>query len=158
MQFIKEFGDFVEKLSACSGRLLLCGDFNMNMMDKENSCVKNLLETYNLVQHITEPTHRSQYLLDYIISDAELVNSAGVSDHCALHASLVCTRSHPKRKQITFRQLKTIDHDLLSADISKINFNLDSKNVDSIVDNYNTVFTSLLDKHAPLQTDYGCTS
>ena len=74
-------------------------------MDKENSCVKkllNLLETYNLVQHITEHTHRSQHLLDYIISDAELVNSAGVSDfvsdHCALHASLVCTRSHPKRK------------------------------------------------------------
>ena len=77
-----------------------------------------------------------------------------VSDHCALHAYLVCTRSHPKRKQITFRQLKTIDHDLLSADIGKINFNLDSKNVDSIVDNYNTVFTSLLDKHAPLKTDY----
>ena len=104
----------------------------------------NLLETYNLVQHITEPTHRSQHLLDYIISDADLVNSAGVSDfnsdHCALHASIVCTRSHPKRKQITFRPLKTIDHDLLSADIRKINFNLDHQNVDSIVNNYNTVF------------------
>ena len=96
--------------------------------------------------------------MDYIISDADLVNSAGVSDfisdHCALHASLVCTRSHPKRKHITFRPLKTIDHDLLSADIRKINFNLDSQNVDSIVDNYNTVFTSLLDNHALLKTDY----
>ena len=118
----------------------------------------NLFETYNLVQHITEPTHRSQHLLDYIISDAEFVNSAGVSgfvsDHSALlhllHASLVCTRSHPKRKQITFRPLKTIDHDLLSTDIGKIAL----KNVDSIVDNYNTVLTSLLDKHAPLKTDY----
>ena len=45
-------------------------------------------------------------------------------------------------------------HDLLSADICKINFNIDSQYVDSIVDNYNTVFTSLLDKHAPLKTDY----
>ena len=27
-------------------------------------------------------------------------------------------------------------------------------NLDSIVDNYNTVFTSLLDTHAPLNTDY----
>ena len=146
MQYIEEFGDFVEKLSACSGRMLLCGDFNINWMDKKRSCVEqllNLLETYNLVQHITEPTHRNQHLLDYIISDAELVNSAGVSDfvsdHCELHASLVCTRSHPKRKQTTFRQLKTIYHDLLSVDIGNINFNIDSKNVDSIVDNYNTV-------------------
>ena len=42
----------------------------------------------------------------------------------------------------------------MSTDIGKIDFNLDSKNVDSIVDNYNTVFTSLLDKHSPLKTDY----
>ena len=42
---------------------------------------------------------------------------------------------------------------LLSTDIGKIDFNLDSKNVDSIVANYNTVFTSLLDKHAPWMTE-----
>ena len=50
--------------------------------------------------------------------------------------------------------MKTIDHDLMSTDISKIDFNLASKHVDSIVDNNNTVFTLLLDKHAPLKTDY----
>ena len=50
--------------------------------------------------------------------------------------------------------MKTIDHDLSSADIGKIDFNLDSKNVDSIVDNYNTVLISLFDKHAQLITDY----
>ena len=42
-------------------------------------------------------------------------------------------------KAITFRPWKTIDHDLLSTDISKIHFNLDSKN-DYIFDNYNTFF------------------
>ena len=56
-----------------------------------------------------------------------------------MHVSLVCMRSHPKRKQITFKPFKTIDHDLLSANIGEINFNLDSKNIDSIVYNYNTV-------------------
>ena len=50
--------------------------------------------------------------------------------------------------------METIDHDLLSADNGKIKVNLDSKNVDSFVDNYNTVFTSLLDKHALLTMDY----
>ena len=91
----------MEKLSTCSGSLLLCGYFNINWVDKDNSSVKkllNLLETCNLVQHITETTHRRPHLLDDFSSDSELVNSAGVSDfvsdHCALHASLVCTRSH----------------------------------------------------------------
>ena len=50
-----------------------------------------------------------------------------------------------QRKQITFRLLITIGHDLLSADIGKIDFNINTKNIDSIVDNYNTVFTYLLD-------------
>ena len=66
-------------------------------MDKDNSCVQklfNLLETYNLVQHITEPTHRSQHLLDYIISDAELVNSAGVSDFVSDHCIACISRMH----------------------------------------------------------------
>ena len=30
VQFIEELGDFVEKLLAYSGRLLICGDFNIN--------------------------------------------------------------------------------------------------------------------------------
>ena len=50
--------------------------------------------------------------------------------------------------------METIDHDYLFTNISIIDFNLDPKNVDPIVDNYTTVFTSLLDKHAPLNTDY----
>ena len=49
VQFIEEFGDFVEKLSACRGRLLLCGDFNINWMDKENSCVK---KTFKFIRDI----------------------------------------------------------------------------------------------------------
>ena len=53
-------------------------------MDEDNSCVKKTFKfdrDVNLVQHITEPTHRSQHLLNYIIRDVELVNSSGVSDY-----------------------------------------------------------------------------
>ena len=32
-----------------------------------------------------------------------------VTDHCALHESLVCMHSHMKLKQITFRPLKTLN-------------------------------------------------
>ena len=42
VQFMEEFGDFVEKLSACSGIPLPCGDLNINWMDKDTSCVKKL--------------------------------------------------------------------------------------------------------------------
>ena len=47
----------------------------------------NILEAFNLQQHIKNSTHKSGHLLDYIISDGRLINSVSVSDfisdHCA---------------------------------------------------------------------------
>ena len=56
-------------------------------------------------------------LLDYIISYDQLINSVSlsdfVSDHCALHATITCTRNHPERKKITYRCLKNINSNRL---------------------------------------------
>ena len=156
-QFIHEFSEFLEGLSTSSGRQLICGDFNINWLDETDNNRKNLfniLETFNLYQHIENSTHKSGHLLDYIISDDQLINSVSLSDfvsyHCALHATITCTRNHPERKKITYRCLKNIKSDRLSIDISKIDFKIDSNDVDLIVDNYNSAFSSLLDTHAPL--------
>ena len=159
-QFIDDFSEYLEALSASSGRLLICGDFNINWADSnDNICKKlfNILEAFNLQQHIKNSTHKSGHLLDYIISDGQLINSVSVSDfisdHCALHATIACTRDHPGQKKITYRCMKNIDSDQLSADISKIDFKTDCDNVDIVVDNYDTVLASLLDLHAPLKTN-----
>ena len=77
-----------------------------------------------------------------------------VSDHCPLHATITCTRHHPERKKITYRCLKNINSDRLSNDISNIDFKIDSDDVDLIVDNYNSAFSSLLDTHAPLKSEH----
>ena len=117
----------------------------------------NLFETYNLHQHIKNPTHKSGHLLDYIIGDKQLINAVSVSDfisdHCALHATIVCTRNHPGSKKITYRCTKKIDSDQLSNDISNIDFKTDCNDVDIVVDNYDAALTSLLDVHAPLKTN-----
>ena len=94
-QFIDEFSEYLEVLAASSGRLLICGDFNINWADSnDNICKKlfNILEAFNLQQHIKNSTHKSGHLLDYIISDGRLINSVSVSDfisdHCAIHATI----------------------------------------------------------------------
>ena len=160
-QFIHDFSEFLEGLSISSGRLLICGDFNIFWLDDTDNNRKNLfniLETFNLYQHIENSTHKSGHLLDYIISDDQLINSVShsdfVSDHCALHATITCTRNHPKRKKITYRCVKNNNSDRLSIDISKIDFKIDSNDVDLIVVNYNSAFSSLLDTHAPLKNDH----
>ena len=47
-----------------------------------------------------------------------------------------------------------MNSDRLSIDISKIDFKIDSNDVNLIVDNYNSAFSSLLDTHAPLKNDH----
>ena len=82
-QFIDEFNEYLEGLAASSGRLLICGDFNINWLyTSDNICKKilNTLESYNLNQHVSKSTHKSDHLHDYIISDNQLVSSVLVSD------------------------------------------------------------------------------
>ena len=50
-QFIDEFSEYLEALSASSGRLLICCDFNINWADRnDNICKKlfNILEAFSL--------------------------------------------------------------------------------------------------------------
>ena len=42
-QFMEEFSDYLETLSASSGRLIICGDFNINWFDQnDNICKKTI--------------------------------------------------------------------------------------------------------------------
>ena len=158
MQFIEEFSDYPETLSASSGRLIICGNFNINWLDQNDNIYKklfSLFESFNLHQHIKNLTHKSDHLLDYMIIEKQLINDVSVSDfifdHCALHATIACTRMHPETKKITYRCTKKIDQ--LSNDISNIDFKTDCIDVDIVVDNYDAALTSLLDSHAPLKAN-----
>ena len=60
-QFTEEFSEYLETLSASSGRLIICGDMNINWFDQNDKICKkllNLLETYTLHQHMKNSTHK----------------------------------------------------------------------------------------------------
>ena len=105
----EEFSEYLEKLSCASGKVIILGDFNINLFDTNGFTYKQfmvILETFNCVQHIDKSTHNSGHLLDYIITKKDssgvsnLYVSDFISDHRALHVSLTCSRAHPERKQI----------------------------------------------------------
>ena len=160
MQFIEEFSDYPETLSASSGRLIICGNFNINWLDQNDNIYKklfSLFESFNLHQHIKNLTHKSDHLLDYMIIAKQLINAVSVSDfifdHCAVHATIACTRMHPETKKITYRCTKKINFDQQSNDIYNIDFKTDCIDVDIVVDNYDAALISLLDSHAPLKAN-----
>jgi len=159
--FINEFTDLLERLSAENGKLIIVGDFNVNWLNKTNQERKQLndiLDSFGLIQHITEPTHQNGHLLDYIISRGtdELITNSSVSDlisdHHVLHASLTCGRAHPPVKEVTFRHYSNIDFASFIQDIEQSELaSTTSNDIDRLVLLYNRSLESILDKHAPLK-------
>ena len=60
-----------QKASSYNYSLLIAGDFNIHVDvpgNAESVCLKELLESMGLQQHVNEPTHESGHTLDLIIT------------------------------------------------------------------------------------------
>ena len=69
--FFTEFSDFLDQRTASSGKLFLAGDFNFhwdNKMHSDMIRMTEILNSYNLTQHINNPTHTSGHTLDWILT------------------------------------------------------------------------------------------
>ena len=76
-----------------------------------------------------------------------------ISDHAAVLCQLDSVKPCTAVKEISYRQLKSIDMDALRADLttSELCTNVFT-DLDMMVSCYNSTLSSLLDKYAPLRT------
>ena len=68
--FFGEYCSLLEEISISLRKLLIPRDFNLHIDVKQNISVMkflNILESYNLTQHVTEGTHNSGHTLDLVI-------------------------------------------------------------------------------------------
>ncbi|XP_044187309.1 trichohyalin-like [Thunnus albacares] len=87
--FLKEFESLLDEASARYNSIIITGDFNIHVENKTLSSTtefRQLLERYNLVQHVEEPTRGRVHFLDLVItrnveiSDLTVQNDE-ISDH-----------------------------------------------------------------------------
>ena len=101
-QFLEDMEAMLTELSMLPGRLLIVGDFNLHfddLNDKHVRSFRDLLEAVGMTQHITQPTDRDEYILDFVISrqcdallqDVEVLPRC-VSDHHAVTCQLQIAR------------------------------------------------------------------
>ena len=159
--FLKEFSTFLEQESISTGSLLIVGDFNFHFENKNNSesnRFHDLLDTFNLCNHVNEPTHRAGHTLDLVITrkSEDIVSSVcitpmdHISDHFAVHFKLALEKPHFQRKTIEYRKYKAINVDDFRKDIESSSL-IDTSNtsLSCLVNSYDKVLRELLDKHAP---------
>ena len=162
--FLDEFSSFLEGLVLTTSALLVAGDFNFHI-DEPNDCdarrFLQVLNSFDLIQHVSEATHKKGHILDLIITRTHerlvgrcTVDNPFVSDHLAVHSLLDLAKIPLERKRISYRKIRDIDFSEFCGQLEDTRLVRDAASftLGELVFEYNTTLKSLLDRHAPLKT------
>ncbi|XP_038566029.1 uncharacterized protein LOC119896608 [Micropterus salmoides] len=91
--FLKEFQKLLDEVSKTYSSIIVTGDFNIHVDDKNSSYTKRFskfLKKNKLLQHVKWPTHRDGHTLDLVLTrNVEIsglfVWNEGVSDHFTIN-------------------------------------------------------------------------
>ena len=165
--FLTEFPDYLESLLLCKKRLLITGDFNIHVDDCSNPDTQKfiyLLDSFDLQQHVKQPTHRDGHTVDLsitrkseILVEDEPTVDLFISDHAAVLTRLGLSRPRFCLKTTTYRKTKSINLDSFHSDIQASSLCEDKQfdtadDLDAYAREYSTTLSALLDRHAPLKT------
>ena len=162
-----ELGSLLEAITSLPGNYFLLGDYNADLIaadkpPKDGRSLLDLLDIYNLHNLISSPTRilkTSITLLDLVVTNNKnMVLTSGVvyvqlSDHSLVYAFLRKTAPKMRSRKLCFRSLKHFDRDLFLADLHTVPFNVMDvfEDVDDKLFVFETLFTEVLDDHAPLK-------
>ena len=154
---------YLESVILTSEPLIILGDFNIHVCPAttpEAVEFLDLLTSMGLKQHVTQPTHEAGNTLDLVITrehDTVIRGSPKIGRYLSDHATVFCQLNVSKpracAKKVSYRKLKSIDiatlrKDLQQSDLCTRQFS----DLDQLSSCYNSTLSSLLDKHAPLQS------
>ncbi|XP_040912341.1 uncharacterized protein LOC121193970 isoform X1 [Toxotes jaculatrix] len=162
--FLSDFTDFFTQLSSISSSLLLLGDFNIHIDSpkcKFSADFLDILNCFNLTQHVNSPTHSRGHILDLVCSTACLciqnlsLTDLAISDHLAITMDINIPIPGSKHTYtITFRNLKSLFPISFSSSISDIitasSFPANPTPPELVV--YNRTLSTCLNQLAPLKT------
>ena len=147
------------------GKLVIAGDFNFHVEDNSDNHAKrflDLLNCFNLcVQNIVTPTHKSNHVLDVIITRSDElslvkginVHDPVISDHFAVHCNLSVLKTKQPTKSISFRKLHKIDKNQFHNDITNSSLlQSPASDLTELCNQYDSVLSTILDSHAPIRS------
>ena len=160
-RFYSEFTAVLEALAVYRSPVVITGDFNIHVDDRECPHTKKfltLLESFGLRQSVMGPTHTAGHTLDLVITRSDLaspsvtVDPPQLSDHSLLRFQLSIPRPPLQYVDISTRSWKGFNadrfrDDLLSSTLCQPDSYTDLS-VDQLQEMYDTTLPLLLDKHA----------
>ena len=161
--FLKEFAEFLSIVMAQYDRICIVGDFNLHVCCPSSNLVTDfitLYESFNLIQHITGPTHIKGHTLDLILTHGISLNDIEdidfpPSDHKALFFKTVLptfppqpprssrSRSFKPNSGQKFQQAFPVSTSPPPSSVQP--------SVNDLVNNFNSTCSQILDSIAPFK-------
>lgn len=149
--FFNELSELLTSVSSVCSSMILTGDINIHVDNFNNNLTVEFMEVldcFNMTQHVKFPTHNKGHTLDLVCSvgvDIDQLDSSDlcISDHKLLTFNLnIPSLRNAQKRVISFRNVKNIHFDSLSCMISE-------HSAVETVDHYNSILSSALDTVAP---------
>ena len=163
-KFIDEFTAFLENCAIGGDSILIVGDFNIHVDKPKDTYPRKLLElcdAFGLLQHVTFPTHIRGHTVDLVLSrqgdkvqPSQTKGGDLISDHYTVLCNLSIRQVKPSRRQITYRNVKSLDIDKFKNDIKQLPLygNFMDLNLEELTDAYHNQLSDLFNTHAPIIT------
>ena len=167
--FLVEWAEFLSNFTTTTSEIVIVGDLNIhldNTTHHHTIAMERTVESFDLQQHVHEPTHYCGHTLDVLMSqdNSTIVSNSEVKDiglcddngkliksHLAITCELQHRRIPVKSKSIAYRKLKNINVEQFKSDIYESAILNDvTGSVDELMNKYTAGLTTLLDIHAPL--------
>lgn len=166
--FLDDFQKFNSLLVSLEEGFVILGDLNINLLNSKYLYTKkclNILECFNLKQHITTPTHVKGSLIDFIITDTDIsscvlsttVISTFNTDHYPLQLLLEFYQDHKKQTVVNkeIRDTNDIEWREFEEDLKKLAITnkeyFSSLSLEDSLSLYNSELSALFNKHCPIK-------
>ncbi|KAK0152032.1 hypothetical protein N1851_006603 [Merluccius polli] len=156
--FITELSSILADLCAITSNIILTGDFNIHV-DNPNYIFSidfiSTLDSFDLTQYVTFPTHNKGHILDLICCSGVVpFNLSGTELPLSDHKFLTFYVNLPvsKFRIMSFRNIKNINITELNSLISMSISHPHHTSVTEPVDHYNSTLLTALDTLAPTKT------
>ena len=130
----------------------------MDEDDLYSNKFKDILDTFNMTQHVDFPTHIQGDTLDIVAAFGNkpvisnvVSNEYDASHHFLVHFHVGIVPETKQEKDITYGNLKDLNFERFTKDVSE-NLDISSQSFEDNMKACNEVLKELLDEHAPIKT------
>ena len=162
--FFEELTSLLETFVVYSCPVVIGGDFNLRVNDETSTDARqlaDLLQSFDMVQHVCDPTHRAGNTLDLVITfadrpptDVSVDPPGAISDHSLVTCCIPASVDSPPLSERLVRAWRRVDRDQLASLLTASPLcgplpPTPDTDVDQLFDTYNTVLLDLANQLAP---------